>query len=240
MACDEAIHADRLLGSPDGTGEHFLRYKADLAHADARLTERGRAQALATRQRVLEWGAKPVLIVSSPLTRSIQTAAIVFEEELAAGARLVIRPEIREYFADFPEAQGRSVAELRQCPTLRRLAQWPAVAAALSDEATAEWRAAWDERWARGSGGAWEAHCGSAGRMQEFRTWLLGRPEPYIAVVSHWGTINNYLNREPWAAGLERTELPWPHDKSAWPAGGLARMFNVPNCGWIVVRVSPA
>mmetsp|Transcript_17 Transcript_17/g.55 ORF Transcript_17/g.55 Transcript_17/m.55 type:complete len:373 (-) Transcript_17:99-1217(-) len=239
VALEGALEGDRRLKQADGYGEHFLRYKNDCTHTDSPLTSKGEAQALEAAAEISAWNIRPELVVCSPLTRSIQTAAIMFAEDISSGrARLVIRPELREFFADFQDARGRPLSRLQQCPRLQALAPWPMVAEALSDEATAEWREAWNEAWACGPGGAWQEHCNSGERLGAFTAWLSGRPEERIAVVSHWGTINNFLNRQPWTQNRERKELPWPHERSAWPPGGLVRMFDVPNCGWIAVEMS--
>jgi len=240
VALEDALERDRHQAQPDGHGEHFCRFKSDCAYTDAPLTAKGEAQAREATALISTWKVRPQLVVCSPLTRSIQTAAIIFADDLSSGrARLVIRPELREYFADFQDARGRPVPELRQCPRLQALAQWPSVAAALSDEATADWREAWDCTWAGGPDGAWQAHCNDGKRVHAFAAWLQGRAETRIATVSHWGTINNFLNRQPWTVSLARRELPWPHDRSSWPPGGLAHMFDVPNCAWIAVEASP-
>lgn len=238
---EEALEADRQLGKLDGEGPHWLAYKVDVTFADAPLTQSGEAEAMIARDRIVAWQEKPELIVCSPLTRAIQTAAIAFEAELASGdAQLVIRPELREYFADYVEQSGRTLCELRRCPKLHALAQWPVVEKALSDEATADWREQWDILWANAGVGSWQAHCSDPVRMEALRAWLSKRLEARIATVSHWGTINNFLNRQPWTEGLSREPFPWPHERNEWPAGGLVRMFDIPNCGWIAARMSPA
>ena len=50
----------------------------DPGHLDARLTERGQAQARAARERLAQIPFE--LVVTSPLTRAIQTSAILFGE----------------------------------------------------------------------------------------------------------------------------------------------------------------
>ncbi|CAE8656431.1 unnamed protein product, partial [Polarella glacialis] len=136
-----------------------------------------------------------------------------------------------EFFPDNNENQGRPVAELRCCPVLRELRAWPAVRKALSDEATVDWREKWDSEWARGDG--WQEHCGAGCRLDSYADWLASRPETMVAVVCHFGTINNILNSEPWAKGLPRSG-----DPTRWPCGGLAKRFAVPNCGWVAALSS--
>ncbi|CAE8728628.1 unnamed protein product, partial [Polarella glacialis] len=102
---------------------------------------------------------------------------------------------------------------------------------ALSDEATVDWREKWDSEWARGDG--WQEHCGAGCRLDSYADWLASRPETMVAVVCHFGTINNILNSEPWAKSLPRSG-----DPTRWPCGGLAKRFAVPNCGWVAALSS--
>jgi broad specificity phosphatase PhoE len=62
------------------------RYVDDPQHVDAPLSAEGEAQATRAAAAVAGWRHKPTLVVSSPLTRALQTASIVFEKELEAGA----------------------------------------------------------------------------------------------------------------------------------------------------------
>ena len=74
----------------------------------------------------------PQLVVVSPMTRAIQTAALVFEHALLEqGVPLVVRPEIREYFPDSCENLGRPLADVASNQDLRELPAWGVVAAAL-------------------------------------------------------------------------------------------------------------
>eukprot|EP00931_Biecheleriopsis_adriatica_P046884 TRINITY_DN26976_c0_g1_i1.p1 TRINITY_DN26976_c0_g1~~TRINITY_DN26976_c0_g1_i1.p1 ORF type:complete len:338 (+),score=43.43 TRINITY_DN26976_c0_g1_i1:32-1045(+) len=235
VAKHEALALDRA----SNTTENYMRYEKDISLADAPLTDSGIQQASAAAQQVSTWKVRPKLIVCSPLSRAIQTAAIVFAEDLAKGtARLVIRPELREFFPGIMEDQGRQLPELRACHHLRALDAWPAVAEALSAQSTAEWGSLWDSHWAKGGEGAWQAHCNDSGRLSRFNDWLSHRPETEIAVVSHWGTVNNLLNREPWAEHLARVPISKNWVPSAWPAG-LAYRFDMPNCGWVAVIYEP-
>jgi hypothetical protein len=113
-----------------GTGldVHAERYMQSGDYDDTPLTELGKEQARITAKAVVTWVKKPKLIVCSPLTRAIQTAAIVFERELLSGASvLAIRPELREFYPDNRENRGRPRHELRACPLLQDLASWAAV-----------------------------------------------------------------------------------------------------------------
>eukprot|EP00929_Paragymnodinium_shiwhaense_P121210 TRINITY_DN93374_c0_g1_i1.p1 TRINITY_DN93374_c0_g1~~TRINITY_DN93374_c0_g1_i1.p1 ORF type:complete len:303 (+),score=27.72 TRINITY_DN93374_c0_g1_i1:56-964(+) len=235
-----ARHAAEARDEAAGGGDRFKEeYRKNPANLDACLTEKGLEQAASCQASVASWKLKPTLIVSSPLTRAIQTAATVFDAELESGhAQLVIRPELREYFASLQEDKGRPLAELRSCPTLQSLKRWQQVERALSDEATADWRQDWDAGWAQ-SEGIWETHCEDGERMEALRAWLQRQPHKAIATVSHWGTINNFMNRQPWADKAERTPVTgkWPVD--AWPPGGMAHRFHMPNCGWIACLFTP-
>lgn len=226
-----AMREDEKCG---GTA-HEEAYRRSLEYVDARLTAIGEAQAVEARwQHIWCWRHQPTLIVCSPLTRAIQTAALLFERELMDGrARLVIRPELREFYPDNNENQGRTVPELRACRQLLALPCWEAVQAALSDDAVSEWREAWDSEWACAEG-SWQLHVFDVHRLAGFWRWLRGQQERHVAVVCHWGAINNLLNLEPWADGLERHG-----DPARFPCGGLALRFNLRNCGWIAVVASP-
>jgi broad specificity phosphatase PhoE len=134
------------------------------------------------------------------MTRSIQTAALIFGDALMRGdAQLIIRPEIREYWPDNIENRGRSLPSLRSCPELAELPCWEMVEQALSEESTADWADEWDDGQAEGEDGAWQKHCVSGERLEKFRQWFAQQDQQRVAIVSHWGAINNLLNREPWA-----------------------------------------
>ena len=129
------------------------------------------------------------------------------------------------WFEDNLENRGRTLAELRQDPVLT---QWPAVEHALSEKATADWEEAWDAG-GFAQGPKWQSHCADPERLAQFKLWLSRRSERRVAVVSHFGTINNLMNREPWTEGKERH----PQPASFWPEGGIVRRFNIPNAGWV-------
>jgi hypothetical protein len=105
----------------------------------------------------------------------------VFERALLSGkAKLVIRPELREYFHWTPDAVGSTRAELL-APTssLRDLAAFPMVEAALSDRAAGDWAASWDCERAAGSASnpnAWRDDVADPDRLVLFRQWLMARP----------------------------------------------------------------
>ncbi|KAK3281662.1 hypothetical protein CYMTET_10558 [Cymbomonas tetramitiformis] len=239
VAKEEAWTGDAAEGAHCHT--RYTAYRQSLDHIDSPLTQKGCEQAGETQRLISAWEKKPELVVCSALTRAIQTAAIMFAHELESGtARLVIRPELRECFADNNENSGRPLAELRQCSQLRALPCWRNIEAALSDEATAEWGQHWDAHWARGAGGAWQAHVSDPARHEAFSRWLAAQSERYVAIVSHWGTINNWLNRQPWTAEIERVPVSSTWIASEWPTEGIARRFGVRNAEWIAVVLSPS
>jgi len=236
------VAKEAARASDAGTGEkhHELEYQESLAYVDAPLSEVGLRQAEDACQVIATWTEKPSLIVCSPLTRSIQTAAIVFQKELLNGsAQLVIRPELRECWPDNNENMGRSTEELLACHRLRSLACWKHVEAAFSSTEISSWQHMWDTQWAKGSEGAWQGHIGDASRFEKFSLWLSQRSETKIAVVSHFGTVNQLLNREPWSYQRHKEEVPKAWGGQHWPENGLAKKFVIPNCGWIAVLMSP-
>ena len=258
VAKREALREDRARRDGKFSAEEAYRNWELLA--DAVLTPEGEAQARAAAAAATSSGVRPQLIVCSPMTRAIQTAALMFEADIAAGVPLCVRPELREYFPRLMEDRGRPLAQLRQCPVLRALPNPELIAGALSKAATADWQGAWDSSWACGDG--WKAHCGAPAdiaiesslrpimasirtrrafegsrplsaddgeRSEAFTRWLAAQPAERIATVSHWGTMNNLLNRHPCieASGLERrpTKASWG---AAWPP--LMARLEVANC----------
>jgi len=223
-----------------GTGAKVYedRYRAETTYTDAPLTDQGLIQADEARRCVSSWSERPQLVVCSPLTRAIQTAAVMFQDAFCDGsARMVIRPELREFWADNNENMGRTLADLHACPHLQALESWTTVNLALSPGATADWKDQWDNRWARADG-SWQDHVSDGNRLITFSSWLCRQPETKVAVVSHWGTINNILNREPWAQQMKKRPVSEAWCRHSWPEDGLAKQFNMPNCGWIVVALT--
>lgn len=294
----KAWKLDRELNN--GTTPHFDAYINSNDYIDAPLTENGikEAKAASTKFYEMHNDIKPTVVVCSPLTRAIQTACIIFEKSLLdKTAKLIIRPEIREFWCDNLENRGRPLAKLRNCKLLQQLNVWSfCLEEALSPQQTQEWGELWDTYWAetecmdpsriekriekrkrkkgddnndsneietkteqnkgndlnnkhtqRGTKPSntckdWRSHICNTNRLQEFKHDFLNKQwqnHQGIAVVSHYGTINNYLNRENWANAtdtddiqLQKFELP-PVVGDWWPAEGIARRFNIPNCGWI-------
>ena len=232
-----AKHKAQALDKAAGTGaDHFEAYLADPRYVDAPLSPEGVLQAKRAAESVALWKHAPTLIVASPMTRALQTASIVFEAQLGDGtAKLLVRPELREFFSRMQESRGRPISELLACP---RLQEYPSVQVALREAQKEAWAAEWDRSLATGDG--YVDHVESPTRIEEFRLWLSNRPERRIATVSHWGTINNLLNREPWADASGETRGGPLAGKRAWPDGGLARTFEMPNAGWVAVVATEA
>lgn len=217
--------AARAADTARGDGEQtFTReHEADVTYADAPLTATGMQQASERRTEIAGWSIRPTLIVSSPLTRALQTAAIIFDDDIKAGVPLVVRPELREFFPNLAQDRGRTLAALRADEALSALPNSHVVLAALSDDATAEWRHEWDA-WqacaeseetgdAAAEGDAWrpiertwQAHSADGGRIGAFKAWLATQPHTRVATVSHFGTCNALVNHEPCveASGLAR------------------------------------
>jgi len=162
---------------------------------DSRLTPRGVAQAEALNRKLQQqagsWDRNKDeeidLLVCSPLWRTLQTASIAFAGDRLRQVPRLVNPAVRE-----------------------RMWLSSDVGTPASDLATAWAEEGWDfagvpdtwwytedsERWRAND---WRkageyVHCGEppepfTQRLEEFKEWLLARPEGRIAVVAHWGTI---------------------------------------------------
>ncbi|KZV89023.1 phosphoglycerate mutase-like protein [Exidia glandulosa HHB12029] len=97
-------------------GEALHNVDREYAEVDPPLTERGLREAIALGQRLAWQNFAPSAIVTSPMTRTIQTALALFPELLqhkfAAGMPLHIWPELREAH-DAICNKGRPRAELQ-------------------------------------------------------------------------------------------------------------------------------
>lgn len=89
-----ACAAATAAGEQPPHGPAMTAYVADPRHTDAPLSPEGEAQAAraAVALDELMGGRPPTLIVASPMTRALQTAAIVFAKPLAAGTARVRLP----------------------------------------------------------------------------------------------------------------------------------------------------
>jgi broad specificity phosphatase PhoE len=159
----------------------------DPLHPDARLTPLGRAQVTAARQAYA--GLAPELVVTTPLTRAIETALGIFG---GGKAQIVVEALHREKATDSCDV-GRSPGLLAaEFPMLR-----------FEHLADPWWHAAdLDHR-----GIPVEPEPVFHGRLEGFRAWLRARPERVIAAVGH-GTFFRHLSG---AASFANCELvTWP------------------------------
>ena len=154
---------------------HWAEHGEDPGHLDAPLTELGRRQAA---ERALELRQYPYeLVVTSPLTRAIQTAMALFGDHPAAPPIHVegLHREFLESSCDVGSAPNR-LAEA-----------FPHLSFDHLDEVWWHNEGEPDPR-----GFAVEPAETLHGRVRQFRDWLAMRPERLIAVVGH-GTFFHHL-----------------------------------------------
>ena len=154
---------------------HFAETGEDPLHFDAPLTELGQRQ-VAERAPVLRQNAYE-LVVTSPLTRAIQTTMGLFGNHPAAPAILVecLHREHLESSCDV----GRAVSHLSQ--------EFPHLSFGHLEEVW--WH---NEGEANERGFIVEPAHVFEDRVERFRGWLVERPEKLIAVVGH-GTFFSKL-----------------------------------------------
>jgi len=147
----------------------------DPGHRDARLTPRGQAQAREARQRLTDIPFE--LVVVSPLTRAIETAAIVFGEHPNQPRVLVevLHRECQESSCDVGRATSEIAAEFPHLDVGHLPEIW--------------WHA---EPGCEVGGYPVEPRHLFDARVAGFRDWLRTRPESTIAVVGH-GTFFYHL-----------------------------------------------
>ena len=248
VASDVAIELDKAEGCTEaelstGKTKHIAAHRANkTTYIDAFLSPAGVVQCQEAASRVLEWSRVPSLVVVSPMTRALQTAALIFEQQLCQGtATLVIRHDLREYFSQLAECKGRTTAKLLQCKTLRALPAWAAIEQALKSTEAAEWTAEWDQNQACGD--AWQDHVDSGDRMVHLREWLMNRPEKQIVTVSHYGTIDNFLNREVAREFPDAPSVPWQpfylRYPQSYPGRGRVINMHMENAGFRAVVMRP-
>jgi broad specificity phosphatase PhoE len=141
----------------------------DPMHPDARLSPLGRQQVAAARVQMAVLDHE--LIVTSPLTRAIETAMGLFD---GGPAPILVEPLAREWLCSSCDV-GRSPQALAQA--------FPALA---FDHLEDPW---WhvgecDER-----GIPVEPEQAFLARVAAFRAWLAARPERVVTVVSHGGFL---------------------------------------------------
>jgi broad specificity phosphatase PhoE len=156
----------------------------DPLHFDAPLTETGRRQVLAVRESLREVPVE--LVITTPLTRALQTTFGIFEGH-PSSPRILVEPLHRERL--------ESSCDIGRAPDLLA-AEFPA--AALGHLPEIWWHADGepDER-----GVCVEPLDLFEARIAEFKALLRGRPERAIAVVGH-GTFFYHLTGR-WLANCE-------------------------------------
>ncbi len=160
----------------------------DPGHIDARLSERGHRQVAAARERLRETPFD--LVVTSPLTRALQTAAGIFADHPSKPPFLVevLHRECQESSCDIGRAASVLAEEFPDFE-LGHLPEtwWYAHGAPCRDGYHIEPRRIFDER------------------VLGFRDWLQARPEKRIAVVGHSTFFYHLAGR--WLANCEAMEL---------------------------------
>jgi broad specificity phosphatase PhoE len=154
---------------------HFAEFGADPIHFDALLTDLGHQQVA---ERAEELRLHPYeLVVTSPLTRAIQTTMGLFKDHPAAPP-IQIECLHREHLGSSCDV-GRAPALLQE--------EFPHLSFDHLDEI---W---WHNEGEPGEGGfTVEPAQVFEERVDRFRDWLAGRPETLIAVVGH-GTFFRQL-----------------------------------------------
>jgi broad specificity phosphatase PhoE len=142
--------------------------QVDPLHWDAPLTEIGRQQAAEAAAAVRD--IRFELIVTSPLTRALQTTLAIFKDHPSAD-RIRVECLPREHLASSCDV-GRGPAEL--------VREFPHLAFDHLDERWWHHEGDPDER-----GLVVEPQDRLEARVRQFRSWLLARPERLIAVVGH-------------------------------------------------------
>ncbi|NEU10516.1 histidine phosphatase family protein [Methylobacterium sp. BTF04] len=160
----------------------------DPGHIDARLTERGLGQVEAARAALHDIAFD--LVVTSPLTRAIQTTKGLFAGHPAKPRILVevLHRECQESSCDIGRAASVLASEFPDV-AVDHLPEiwWHAEGAPDADGIHIEPRPLFDRR------------------VVDFRTWLAGRPERTIAVVGH-GTFFFHLTGT-WLDNCETVDL---------------------------------
>ena len=156
---------------------HFEATGADPGIEDARLTELGWAQARAVAEAVAR--LEPDLVVSSPFTRTLDTAITVAPD----GVPIRVDANVRERQSD-PSDVGRPASVLA--------CEYPALEFGHLDEV-------W---WTGGGipdrlGVLVESHEHMAGRAAAFLKWFAGREERVVLLVSHQGFIRSLSGITP-------------------------------------------
>jgi broad specificity phosphatase PhoE len=161
---------------------HYAATGADPMHFDARLTDLGRRQVAAARERLAPYAYD--IVLASPLTRALQTAEGIF----GGRAPIEITPLHREWQVSSCDI-GRSLAELT--------AEFPHL----------DFSRLGDPWWLHEGppcelGFPQETEEALLERVDAFKTMIAGRPERRIAVVGHGDFFSRLIGRH-----LENCEM---------------------------------
>ena len=139
---------------------------------DAPISSAGRKQAecLAQSIRSTAGAGEQTIIVSSPLTRALQTAAILRKGSALTNEKIQIHPGLAEHGACMPENQGRSVANLSREQMFVESVDFSSI-----DDSS------------------WPGTGGCLARLAEFARWLAEQQFAHVVVVSHKMTIEALL-----------------------------------------------
>jgi len=140
---------------------------------DAPLTDKGWQEASATRQQVEAVGAKPSLLVVSPMRRAAETGIIVFPET----SRVVAHDALHETSGLFSWDRRRDLTEIRADEKLKHV-DWSMI----HNESCPWWIE--DRR---------ETDLEMIRRLVDFMRWLREQPEEEIALASHSHIIHALL-----------------------------------------------
>ncbi|CAM9357353.1 unnamed protein product [Chrysoparadoxa australica] len=173
-------------------GQSFANLKSmreresDQALRDSVLTRAGAKQAENLQKVVEKWDVQMVL--TSPMTRCIQTACITFAKQ--SKVPLIAWPLLTECHPQYPECQGRLKEELLEDPRLTDLERFKDVAL---ENAIGEW-------WSIAS---------DLTRVYSFLAWLRACPMTRIAVVGHSNFLQSLLKAAHYGGELSMHNCTW-------------------------------
>ena len=155
---------------------HFEATGIDPGHVDARLTEIGHQQAASARARMADF-PRPDLVISTPLTRALQTTLGIFG---GTGVPVEVTCRHREHLEAFCDI-GRTPVELA--------AEFPGLA---FDHLDDPW---WHNGPVDERGLPIEPHEVFNGRVQGFTQWLTEHPSATVAVIGHGSFFRHMTGR---------------------------------------------
>lgn len=186
-----AMTTTRIVCIRHGESTFNVHHEAtgrDPGHVDARLSEKGHRQVAAARESLRSVPFE--LVVTSPLTRALQTTAGIFADHPMKPAILVevLHRECQESSCDI----GRAASVLAEEFSEFRLDHLPEI-----------W---WHAEGAPGPGGYHtEPRSAFEARVASFRQWLRVRPERVIAVVGHSTFFQSLTGR--WMRNCEAVDF---------------------------------